>query len=264
MMFKTRALAVALATLLGIAPLALYGQADEAAKNTEKARAALNAMVQALGGDAWLHVKNQLLVGQIAAFYQGRPDPGTTKVFQYHAWPDKDRIEVTKHRDVVQLYAGREGWEVTFRGKKPMEKDILDDYLRRRDHSIETVVKVWMKDQNTILLYEGQHMAERHLADQVTLISSENDSVTILMDSQTHLPLERIFQWRDPVYHDKNTEKEEYATYRPVNGIQTPYTITRSKNGEESRQFYVTDVKYNQDLGGDFWNPEEVAKRIEK
>jgi hypothetical protein len=64
----------------------------------------------------------------------------------------------TKHRDVVQFYVGRQGWEVTYRGKKPLDKDIVDDYLRRRDHSIETAVKVWMKDPNTILLYEGQHM----------------------------------------------------------------------------------------------------------
>ena len=47
-----------------------------------------------------------------------------------------------------------------------MQKDQLDDYLRRRDHSIETAVKIWMKDPNTILVYEGQHLAERHLADR--------------------------------------------------------------------------------------------------
>ncbi len=46
-----------------------------------------------------------------------------------------------------------------------------------------------MKDPNTILIYEGQHLAERHLAEQVTLISPQNESITILMDAQTHLPL---------------------------------------------------------------------------
>ena len=65
-----------------------------------------------------------------------------------------------------------------------MDKDILDDYLRRRDHSIETVVKVWLKDPKTILVYEGQHLAERHLADQVTLISAENEAVTIQTDTR--------------------------------------------------------------------------------
>ena len=96
---------------------------------------------------------------------------------------------MTKHRDVVEFFVGRQGWEVTYRGKKPLDKDIVDDFLRRRDHSIETAVKVWMKDPNTILIYEGQHLAERHLAEQVTLISPQNEAITILMDEQTHLPL---------------------------------------------------------------------------
>ncbi len=241
-----------------------HAQSDEAAKNAVKARAQLDAMVQALGGDAWLNMKNQLLKGRIAAFFQGRPDTGTELVYEFHAWPDMDRIEVTKHRDVVEMFLGRKGWEVTYRGKKPMDAEILNDVLRRRDHSIETVVKVWLKDPKTILVYEGQHMAERHLADQVTLISPENESVTILLDTQTHLPLQRIFQWRDPVYHDKNTEVEDYAGYRMVDGIQTPYTISRTRNGEQTRQFYVTEVKYNDTLPDGFWDPDKTANRIER
>src|SRR6266481_742536 len=73
-----------------------------------------------------------------------------------------------------------------------------------------SAVKVWLKDPKTILVYEGQHLAERHLADQVTLISPDNEAVTILIDAQSHLPLRRSFQWRDPLYHDKNTDYEEY------------------------------------------------------
>ena len=171
---------------------------DEGAKNAAKARAALDAMVKALGGSAWLNMQNQEREGHIAAFFQGNPDPGTTEYFEFHQWPDHDRIEFTKHRDVVQFFIARQGFEVTYKGKHVLEKDIVDDYMRRRDHSIETAVKVWMKDPNTILIYEGQHLAERHLAEQVTLISPQNEAITILMDEQTHLPLRRTFQWRDP------------------------------------------------------------------
>ena len=252
------------AAVLVLVSVTSQAQSDEAQKNAVKARAELDAMVKALGGDAWLNQKNQMLRGKIAAFFQGRPDLGTTLAYEFHAWPDMDRIEVTKHRDVVEFFVGRKGWEVTFRGKKAMDPEILNDYLRRRDHSIETVVKVWLKDPNTILVYEGQHLAERHLAEQVTLISAANESVTILLDVQTHLPLQRVFQWRDPVYHDKNTELEEYDDYHMVDGIATPDTITRSKNGELVRQFYVTEVKYNDTLPADFWDPDKAASHIEK
>jgi type II secretory pathway pseudopilin PulG len=249
-----------------IAPRAMGAQTgdQEASKNAAQARAALNAMIQALGGQAWLNIQNMERDGHVAAFFQGNPDLGTEQTFEFHQWPDRDRIEVTKHRDVVEFFIGRQGWEVTYRGKHALDKDMVDDFLRRRDHSIETAVKVWMKDSNTIMIYEGQRMSERHLAEQVTLISPQNEAITILLDVQTHLPLARSFQWRDPVYHDKNTDTEEYDDYHVVDGFPTPFTITRLKNGDTVRQYYVTRVKFNQSLPADFWDVDATARRIKK
>jgi hypothetical protein len=260
-----RSAGVVLTAVLLAAPQSSRTQtADDAAANAEKARATLHAMVQALGGDAWLNIKNQMQQGHVAAFFHGQPDLGTTDLWQYHSWPDHDRVEVTKHRDVVELYVGREGWEVTYRGKKAMDKELLQDFLRRRDHSIEVAVKVWLKDPNTILVYEGKSMTERHLSEQVTLISAQNESITIQMDEQTHLPLKRSFQWRDPVYKDKNTDAEEYDDYHTIEGFPTPLSITRLKNDEMVRQYYITKVEYNRDLPADFWNVDAVTQRIKK
>jgi hypothetical protein len=145
---------VVIAALMLATPIATRSQADIGAKNAQQARAALDAMVQALGGQAWLDQKNKLIEGRIAAFFHGAPDLGTTQTWEYHEWPDHDRIEVTKHRDVLEFFEGRKGWEVTYRGTTAITPDLLDEYLRRRDHSIEIAVKVWMKDPNTILVLE--------------------------------------------------------------------------------------------------------------
>jgi hypothetical protein len=237
---------------------------DEAAKNAKQAHDALDAMVQALGGQAWLDIKNRTEHGHVAGFFHGQPDVGTTEILEFQSWPDKARIDVTKKRDYVQYYLGREGWEVTYRGKKPIPQEQLDDYLRRRDHSIETAVKVWLKDPKTILVFEGQHLAERHLANQVTLISPDNEAITILIDAQSHLPLRRSFQWRDPLYHDKNTDYEEYDDYHVMDGFPTALRISRGKNDEMVRQFYVDKVKYNDELAPDFWDVDAAAHRLKK
>jgi type II secretory pathway pseudopilin PulG len=262
----TKIFSVAAAVVALAWPLASRTQTanDEAAKNTQQAHAKLDAMVKALGGQAWLDMKNQVREGYIAAFYQGKPDTGTTQYWEFHQWPDSDRVELTKHRDVVEFYLGREGWEVTYRGKKPMDKEILDDFLRRRDHSIETAVKVWLKYPNTILVDEGQHQVQRRLADQVTLISAQNESITILMDTESHLPLRRVFQWRDPLYKDKNTDAEEYDNYHVMDGFPTPLSITRFRNDEMYRQYYVKKVSFNQQLPADFWSVDAADKRIRK
>ncbi|MGA2671634.1 MAG: hypothetical protein ABSE99_00285 [Terracidiphilus sp.] len=261
-----RVLPVALAMLMLGMPLTIQTQTtgDAGEKNARQARAALDAMVQALGGQAWLNLKNQVRQGHAAAFFHGNPDPGTTKFWEYHEWPEHDRFEYTVHRDVLQFYIGRQGWEVTYRGKKALPQDIVDDYLRRRDHSIETAIKVWLNDPKTILIYEGQRLAERHLAEQVTLISAQNEAVTIQMDVQTHLPLRRTFQWRDPLYKDKNLDVEEYDDYHTVDGLPTPFTVTRFKNDDMISQRYFDKVSYNQPLGADFWDVDTAARRVKK
>ena len=237
---------------------------DAAAKNARQARAALDAMIQALGGQQWLDVKNRMQHGHVAAFYHGQPNVGTLEVTEYHMWPDRDRINVDKHGDWINVFEGNKGWEVTYKGKRVMPQEQVDDYIRRRDHSIETAVKVWLKDPRTILVYEGQHLAERHLADQVTLISPDNEAITILMDAESHLPLRRSFQWRDPLYKDKNTDAEEYDDYHPIEGLPTPLKISRYKNDEMVRQFYIDKVAYNQNLDAQFWDVDALPHHIKR
>jgi len=261
--------AALVAGVLAMTPLSgprsvVQAQDDAAAKNARQARDELNAMIEALGGQAWLDQKNVMRHGFVAGFYHGTPDPGTTEVYEFTSFPDKFREDVTRHRDVIEFFVGNEGWEVNYRGKRALPQDAVDEYLRRRNHSIEVAVKVWLKDPKTILIYEGKHLAERHMAEQVTLISAENDAITISLDADTHLPLERSFKWRDPEYHDLNTDTEHYDDYHTLGGFPTALRTSREKNGEETRQFYIKDVEYNRTLPDDFWDATVAARKLKK
>jgi hypothetical protein len=241
-----------------------FAQDAAVQQNTQKARAAINAMITALGGDRWLTVKNRLWSGRTSGFYHGNPTGSITDYWEYHVFPDHDRSEFTKHRDVLQIYNGNEGWEVTYRGKNQLPKDQQEDWLRRRDHSVEVALRVWFKDPKTILVYEGQQLVERHLAEQVTLISASNDSITIQMDHDSHLPLRRSFQWRDPIYKDKDEDAEEYDDYHTVDGFPTPFTIARFRNGDMVNQRFLYSADYNLDLPPDLFDPDKAAVRVKK
>jgi len=232
-----------------------------------KARAALDAMVKALGGDRWLNIQNSYIEGRIAAFYQGKPTGATV---QYWDWRtlNEDRLDLDegksdKHR-WMQFFSGKNCWEVTYRGKKPLPADQCSEAIRRRDHSIETAVRVWMKDPATILTYDGQSLAERHLAVQVTLLNAQNDSITIQMDADTHLPLRRTYYWRDPTYHDKNEEVEEYDDYHNVSGLPTPFAITRFHNGDMTQQRFVFKASYDVQLPPNWLDVDAAAARFQK
>ena len=233
-------------------------------ENDQKARAVLALMVQALGGDAWMNMQNRYFEGRRSSFYRGDPTGGIVDYFEYHQYPEKDSTLYTKKKDVVQMLIGQEGWEITYRGKKAWPAEELDSALRRREHSIEVAIKVWLKDPRTVLFYDGQGLVQRHLADKVRLISSENDSITIEMDAQTHLPMRRTYQWRDPVYKDKNQAAEEYDDYHVFGGVQTPFTITNYKNGEMTDQRFLYKASYNIAIPPEIFNPDQMAAKIKK
>ncbi len=233
-------------------------------QNQQKARTALNAMIQALGGQRWLSLTTAMQKGGTFGFYQGKPTGAIADYTEFRKFPDQSRIELGKKHNVVEIFTGDEGWEVTYKGKKPLPKDQVEDYIRRRDHSIEVAVRVWLKDPKTMLIYGGQNLVERHLADQVTLLNAENDSITIQMDAETHLPLRRSWQWRDPLYKDKNTDAEEYDDYHDVGGIPTPFTVSRFHNGDETNQRFLQRAGYDVPLPPDAFDADKTAAKISK
>ncbi|MBV8114942.1 MAG: hypothetical protein JO300_09385 [Silvibacterium sp.] len=256
-------LLILLALLAGV--LSAHAQAGSSPDaNQQKARALLNTMVEAMGGQRWLSLQNSYYQGRVSGFYQGKPTGAIEDFFQWRTPDGKERVEYSKKHDDVVIFSGDQCMEATYQGKKPLPKDICEDYLRRREHSIDVAVRVWLKDPNTILIYEGQTLSERHLTDQVTLISPSNESITIQMDSETHLPRSRTFPYRDPVYHDKNEEREEYDDYHTYDGIPTAFSITRFKKGDMTSQRFLYKAGYNVPLPPDAFNIDAAAAKVKK
>jgi hypothetical protein len=239
-------------------------QDQDAVANQKKARATLDAMVAALGGQRWLSLVSTMQQGRTSGFYQGKPTGATSEFYEIQKFPDQTRIELGKKREVVEIIAADKAWEVTYKGKKELPPDQVQDLLRRRNHSIRTAITVWLNAPGTILIFNGQELVERHLADKTTLINSENDSITIETDAETHLPLRRSYQWRDPLYKDKNSDAEEYDNYQPVEGLPTPYTLTRFHNDDMTNQRFLFRAGYNLDLPPDMFNPDQAAAKIKK
>lgn len=241
-----RKLLSALVVLLAVSAVAQNtSPAPTENENAKKARAVLNAMIDALGGQAYLNVQDMQQEGRTYSFYNGKPNSLGTLFWRSWKFPDKDRTELTKQRDVVYIFNGDKGYEVSYKGTAAAEPESLRDYLRRRNHSLETVLRIWLPDPKTALFYDGAAVAEQKPCDSVTLMNAKNDAVTIYIDSNTHLPVKKTFQWRDPSDRLKNEEGEIYDNFRMVQGVLTPHTLLRTKNGDTTNQRFITTVKYN-------------------
>jgi hypothetical protein len=258
----TRTLAWLLVIMAALHPL--RAQDPQADANQKKARATLDAMVAALGGQRWLTLSSTMQQGRTSGFYLGKPTGMTSEFYEIQQFPNLTRVELGKKRDVFEIISGDQAWEITYKGKRELPKEQVQDLIRRRDHSIPVAMRVWLNDPRTVLIYGGQNLVERHLADQITLINAENDSITIQTDADTHLPLRRTWQWRDPLYKDKNTDAEEYDDYHLVEGFPTAYTITRYHNDDMTNQRFLSHAAYNIALTPDMFNPDQTAAKIKK
>ena len=278
--------------LLTIAALALVGTMDALCSSSALGQAAqtvpaqaaqtdaggsdvqaitlMQQMVGALGGPKWLAIHDVLEEGRTSGFFQGKP---TGEVADFRLLrtvptsasdPGLLRSDFTKHHDVVNILTKDVDWEITYRGKRELRPDEYLTVFRRRDHSVDEAVRVWWHQPGTVLIYGGQKMAERHLIDEITLLNTNNDNITLQLDADTHLPARVSFSWRDPLYKDKNEDAEEFADYHLVEGIPTPLNETFYHNGDMTSQRYVMHVGYNLPVSPDAFDPDATAAKLVK
>jgi hypothetical protein len=252
------------------APTQTAGQTPE-----QHGRKLLDEMVEALGGDAWLHRRNVQERGHLARFFRGAPTGIVIDFTATHQFPTANRFEVQrigfitdksmilpgKKIDIVQIWTAGKGYEVTYKGRVELPKDQVEDFYRRRDHSVEAVVSTWLKAPGVVVVYEGTSMIERRLAEKVSILSDTNDAVTLDLDATTHLPLRRTFEWRNETFKDHDEDAEEYADYHTIQGLPTALTVTRYHNGDMASQTFLLKVEYDVDTSPDNFNPDVLLKK---
>ncbi|MGH9567234.1 MAG: hypothetical protein ACRD4I_14710, partial [Candidatus Angelobacter sp.] len=73
---------------------------NDAQKNQQEARRMLNQLIQALGGQAYLTLQDSFTQGRYGRFHN-EVMVGGTVFSRYWKWPDQERYELTKERDIV-------------------------------------------------------------------------------------------------------------------------------------------------------------------
>jgi hypothetical protein len=252
------------------APIAPAGETPE-----QRGHKLLDEMVEALGGDAWLHRHNVQQYGRLARFFRGAPTGITVTFTAIHQFPGADRPEAErvgfltdksiilpgKKIDVVQIWSDNGGYEITYKGRNSLPHEQVDDFYRRRNHSVEALIHTWLKAPDVMVISEGNTMVERRLADKISILSADNDAITLELDAATHLPLRRSFKWRNETFKDYDEDAEEYDDYHPVQGLPTAYTLTRYHNGDMSSQTFFNKFEYDVDLAPDTFTQQVLVKK---
>ena len=225
-------------------------------ENETHGRKLLDDAIAALGGDAYLSVKDITLVGRFYQIYHGTAS-GASVFTDYLKYPDMERQELGKKKENIVIYNGDKAWDVDFRGVHPMLPAHIKEYWRTQKYSLDRILRMDLKTKNYRIYYDETDYVQPTTYDVVTLEDSHRERMSILINPQTHLP--EAIRYRFKAADGSGVDRMEswFGNYHPVQGIMTPYHRDRIRNGERISETFVNEVKYNSGLPDSLFTPQK-------
>ncbi len=226
----------------------------------QKAKSLVQQSIQALGGAAYLSIRDVKQVGRGYGFDRTGASRGVGLPFtRSYTYFDRERYDFFRDGDWVIIHTGNKGYETTYHGTREQDAEEIADYLLRKEFTLEKVLKQWAADPKTAFFYEGETIAETKRVHQITLMNASNQGVTLYLDLKTLLPVKKTFTWRNTEMREMWEEADMYDNYRLVDGVQTPFLLTSTRNGKMYSQRFLNAVSYNNRFPDSLFTPPPLS-----
>ena len=237
-----------------IAPFALPG-VDTA---QERGKRVVDEAVAALGGDRFLNVADRTESGRAYSFYREKL-AGLSRATIYTRYLPalnpgelavRERQAFGKDQDsAVLLLENGDGWEVTFRGARPLPKAQLDRYHDTTLHNVLYILRQRLKEPGMIFESLGSDVVDNVPVEIVEITDANNETTTVYFHRSTKLPMRQKFYRRDPQTRERHEEVTIFSKYRDVGGgVQWPFAIQRERDGDKVFEMYSDSVEINKDI----------------
>ncbi|MEZ5399001.1 MAG: hypothetical protein R2729_04975 [Bryobacteraceae bacterium] len=242
----------------------------------EKGRAVFDAMLEALGGDRFLAMKDRTETGRLYSFYRERLRglAVATISTRYVSAPDVPEAGVVwqrerqafgkKKEEWAVLFDERKGWEITFRGARPTPTATLERYQETTRRNVLYTLRQRGNEKGLTVEPVGTEIFDNQPMDVIEILDSTTTVVRVWVHQSTHLPMKQMFVRRDAA-RDRFDEETLFGKYRDVGGgVQWPYSITRSRNGERIFQMFSESVTINDGLTDELFTISAKTKILEE
>ena len=237
----------------------LAGTAARAETDEQKGKKVIDDAVAALGGPAFLNMQTRVEAGRIYGFYLEKiSGMGVTTLYTEYlpkpAQPDpnflgeKVRDARGKKQDDVVLYGTGLGYEITFRGARPLSDIVVNQFRIATMHNIFYILRQRLNEPGMIFERRESAFVDNRPVDVVDITDANNERVTVYFDQQTKLPARQTYNSRDPVDNSRREEVTIYDKYREVSGVMWPFTTRRERNGDKIFEMYSESVEINREL----------------
>lgn len=241
------------ATVLLLASAAMFGQSKQ-----ERGKQVIATALDALGGPHFRAMQNRVESGRAYSFYNERLSglsiatiyveyvqpaaPGELHLRERQSFGEKEKSGAV-------LLTGDAGYQITFRGARPVPQETLDRFKDSTLHNVLYMLKERLEESGLIFEYQGSEIVDNLPTDKVDITDADNRTVTVFFDHLSRLPLRQVYYRRDPTTGDRNEEVTILGKFRDVGGgVMWPFDVQRFRNGERIYQMYSDSVEINQNV----------------
>jgi hypothetical protein len=263
-----------LCTALLVAGMA--GWAARAETSQQKGKRIVDAALAAVGGQAFLNMQNRVESGRIYGFYNEKVSGMTVDALYTNYLPRPNPPEAgflgvrvrdarLKKQDDVILYTDGTGYELTFRGARPLSDIVVKQFRTATLHNIFYILRQRLDEPGMIFDSRGSDFFENRPVEVVDITDTNGDTVTVSFDQSTKLPARQLYNRRDPIDNSKQEEASIFSKYRDVGGgVMWPFTVERQRNGEKVFEMYAESVEINRDLKDSLFTLPQGMKILQK
>lgn len=252
--------ALRLVTLVvSLAALGLTARAQ-----TPTARTVFDSMIEALGGKAYLGVKEIQATGRFFNFR--RDEVSASDLYsEYMSLPDKRRLEFGKEKEkTIQINRAGEGWHVKPAAKRNAPPDVTPQAARETqafqdemELAFEYVSRFVINAPKTSLVSGGSELVEYKRCDVLEIRDAEKNLLRVYVDRQTRLPLK--LQMRRA--NESSILEKTWANWHKFEGVMTPLLEVQYRDGVKVMEIRIEKVAYNPGFSESLFAPPAAASK---
>ena len=275
-------LLIALTAVCGKLAGARPGQELLPEQSAAKAKEVLQQVVGALGGQAYLNVRDSDCEGRVAQYgSNGEELMGYTPFHDLWLLPDKDRTEyvskgqntiagfllgadglaITHGGVMITVFSGDQGWSLDKSGVSDQPDDLVRNFTEQVKSNLNNMLRSRMSEPGIELSYGGPDLIDMKEAEWIEFSDRDHRDLRLAVEKMTHLPLRWVVTTRDPETRQRTAVTTSYSQYIAMDGVKTPLSIVRARNDRKMSQTFLTGCKYNSNLGADLFTRASLEQR---
>ena len=243
-------------------------------ESMKQGRQILDDAIAGLGGDRFRQLRTKTETGRMFSFeneqlsgltwatiytkYSPVEDPDPGKMYL------RERQTFGKDKDWSVLFTGDDGYEITFRGVRPMREDDVKSMRERRRSDIFYILLCRLNEPGLLVERRSREIVDNFPMELVDIFDNDNNKITAYFSDSTKLPARVQFETRDDarVRHVVTMIYDKYLD--SGNGIKLPWIIQRQVDGERVFSIFAEEVKANVPIADSLLTVPEGVEMLER